>query len=341
MSAGMSISLGELATRFGCDLDGDPDISISCVATLDGAHANSLCFLANSSLKTLLPATQAAAVVLRADDAADCPVAALISDDPYASFARIAALLHPYPELNAGTHTMAVVAESAHVAASTEIGAFAFVGERSVIGENVYIGPGCVIGPDCVIGDDSRCIANVTLSRKVEIGKRALIHPGAVIGSDGFGNAMTADGWLKVPQVGGVRIADDVEVGCNTTIDCGAIDDTVIENGVRIDNLCHIGHNVHIGEHTAIAGFVGIAGSATIGKRCMFGGQSGTVGHITICDDVVVAGRGMVTRGISEPGMYGSGFPSEKIQDWNKKVARFRRIDGLYERVRKLEKSGK
>jgi len=337
----MSISLGELATQFGCDLDGDPDIAIHSVATLGNAGANSLCFLANPALIPQLPVTLAGAVVLRPEDAAQCPVAALISDDPYACYARMAALLHPVPELTAGVHASAVVANSARVAASAQIDALAFIGEHSVVGENVYIGPGCVVGPDCEIGDDSRFIANVTLPRRTRIGKRALIHPGAVIGGDGFGNATTAAGWVKVPQVGGVRVGDDVEIGCNTTVDCGAIEDTVIENGVRIDNLVHIGHNVHIGEHTAIAGFVGIAGSAIIGKRCLFAGQSGTVGHITVCDDAVIAGRGMITKSITEPDMYASGFPSEKVKDWNKKVARFRRIDGLFQRVSKLEKNDK
>ena len=334
----MPISLGELAIRFGCDLDGDPNVEINSVASLNNARADCLGFLANPALKEQLSVTQAAAVVLRAEDADDCPVASLVNKDPYASYARMAALLHPSPEVYGGIHASAVVAESANVAASAQIDALAFVGERTVVGENVYIGPGCVIGPDCVVGDDCRFIANVTLPRRVQIGKRGLFHPGAVIGGDGFGNAMTAEGWVKVPQIGGVRIGDDVEIGCNTTVDCGAIGDTVIEDGVRIDNLCQIAHNALVGAHTAIAGASGISGSARIGKRCMFGGQSGTVGHITICDDVVVAGRGMITKNITEPGMYASHFPSDKIRDWNKRVARFRRIDGLYGRVSKLEK---
>jgi UDP-3-O-[3-hydroxymyristoyl] glucosamine N-acyltransferase len=196
-----------------------------------------------------------------------------------------------------------------------------------------------VIGPDCVVGDDCRFIANVTLPRKVQIGKRGLIHPGAVIGGDGFGNAMTDNGWVKVPQIGGVRIGDDVEIGGNTTVDCGAIGDTVIEDGVRIDNLCQIAHNAHVGAHTAMAGASGVSGSTTVGKRCMFGGQSGTVGHITLCDDVILSGRAMITKNITEPGVYASHFPSEKLSDWQKRVAKFRRIGGLYERVSKLEKS--
>jgi len=198
-----------------------------------------------------------------------------------------------------------------------------------------------VIGPDCTVGDNCRFIANVSLPRNVSIGKRGIFHPGAVIGGDGFGNAMTPEGWIKVPQVGGVRIGDDVEIGSNTTVDCGAIDDTVIENGVRIDNHCQISHNVCIGEHTAMAGASGVSGSTTIGKRCLFGGQSGTVGHIEVCDDVLIAARAMVTKSISKPGTYASNFPSEEVGIWNKRVARFRRIEGLYERVRKIEEGEK
>ena len=337
----MPISLGELATRFGCDLDGDPDILVDSVAALTNASPDSLSFLSNPKLKKQLSATQAAAVLLRAEDADECPVASLISKDPYATYARMAALLHPPPEVIAGIHASAVIADTANVASSAQIDAFACIGERTTIGERVYVGPGCVIGPDCEIGDDSRFIANVTLPRRVQVGKRGLFHPGAVIGGDGFGNANTADGWVKVPQVGGVRIGDDVEIGSNSTVDCGAIGDTVIEDGVHIDNLCQIAHNAVIGAHTALAGASGVSGSTVIGKRCMFGGQSGTVGHITICDDVVISGRAMITREITEPGMYASNFPSEEIHSWNKKVARFRRLDGLYERVSKLEKGEK
>ncbi len=334
----MPISLGELATRFGCDLDGDPDIEVNAVASLTSAGPGNISFLSNSTLKQQLSSTQAAAVILRADDAADCPVASLISENPYAIFARMAAQLHPLPVPVAGVHKSAVVDASARVAASAQIDALAFVGERTVIGENVYVGPGCVVGADCEVGDDCRFIANVTLPRAVVIGKRGIFHPGVVIGADGFGNAMTPDGWVKVPQVGGVRIGDDVEIGSNTTIDCGAIGDTVIEDGVRIDNLCMIAHNVQVGEHTAMAAMTGIAGSTVIGKRCMFAGSSGAVGHITICDDVVLGGRGTFTKDVTEPGTYASSFPSEKLGDWNRKVARFRRLDALDRRVQKLER---
>lgn len=334
----MPISLGELATRFGCDLDGDPDIEVRMVASLLDASPVSISFLTNSAWKDRLFSTKAAAVVLRASDAADCPVASLISDDPYANYARMAALLHPSPAPVPGVHASAVIDASATVAPSAQIEAQVFIGERAIIGENAYVGPGCVVGPDCSIGDDSRLHANVTILRQVSIGMRCIFHPGAVVGADGFGNAMTPDGWVKVPQLGGVRIGNDVEIGANTTIDCGTFGDTVIEDGVRIDNLCMIGHNVSVGAHTAMAAAVGIAGSVTIGERCLFAGYSGIAGHITICDDVIVHGQGMVTKDITEAGVYASSFPVEKVQVWNRQVARFRRMGLLIERVSKLEK---
>jgi len=227
------------------------------------------------------------------------------------------------------------VADSAHIAAHV------FIGDETVIGENTYVGPNTVVGPNCTVDSDCRLIASVTLVRQVELGARSIIHPGTVIGADGFGNAMTPEGWVKVPQLGGVRIGADVEIGANTTVDCGAIDDTVIENGVRIDNLCMIAHNAHIGEHTAMAGSSGVSGSTTIGKRCMFAGQSGTVGHITVCDDVVISGKAVISKSITKPGVYASIFPAEEVSIWNRRVARFRRLDQLIERVKKLEKSNK
>ena len=333
----MPVSLGELATRFGCELIGDPDIEVRNVASLPNATHESLTFLTSKAYKKQLPSTKAAAVVLRPDDAPDCPVAAILSDNPYACYARMAAVIFPPPVYERGIHASAVVDESAAVASSAHLAANVVVGERSQIGENVYLGPGTVVGPDCVVGDDCRLIANVTLARAVIIGKRGIFHPGAVIGGDGFGNAMTPDGWIKVPQVGGVRIGDDVEIGSNSTIDCGAIDDTVIEDGVRIDNLCQIAHNCHIGAHTAMASCCAIAGSTIIGKRCMFSGFVGAAGHITICDDVVALGRATLSKDITEPGTYGATFTAEPAREWAKQVSRFRRIDKLIDRVRKLE----
>lgn len=329
--------LGDLAGRFDCELRGDPDIRVSCVATLSNADSDALSFLASDAYKEQLPTTSAAAVVLEARHADAAPGAVLVSSNPYALYARIAAVLHPAPEAPPGVHASAVVDESAAVDASASVGPNAVVAAGARIDKAAVIGAGAYVGPDCVVGEGTRLHANVTLVRAVTIGKRGIIHSGAVIGSDGFGNAMTESGWLKVPQVGGVCIGDDVEIGANTTIDCGAVDDTVISDGVRIDNLCMIAHNVQVGAHTAIAGMVGIAGSARIGQRCMFAGRSGSVGHVSICDDVVVSAQAVISKDVTEPGVYAGTFVAEKARDWTRKVARFKRLDSLAARVKKLE----
>ena len=333
----MPISLGELATQFGCELIGDPDVEVGNVASLQNANAQALTFLSNPALKEQLSSTKAAAVILRPADADDCPVAAILHDDPYACYARMAGIICPPPSWEPGVHASAVVDPAASVAPTSHVAPHVVIGANTTIGENVFIGPGSVIGPDCHIGDECRFIANVTLARAVRIGKRGIFHPGVVLGADGFGNAMTPDGWVKVPQVGGVAIGDDVEIGANTTVDCGAIGDTVIEDGVRIDNLCMIAHNVRVGAHTAMAAMVGIAGSTTIGERCLFAGRGGSVGHITICDDVIIGAMSFATKDITEPGTYLASFPAEPAKDWAKRVGRFRRIEALQKRVRKLE----
>ncbi|MEO1203243.1 MAG: UDP-3-O-(3-hydroxymyristoyl)glucosamine N-acyltransferase [Pseudomonadota bacterium] len=335
----MSIRLGELATRFGCELVGDPDVVIQRVGTLENASDDALSFLANPSFKRQLKRTRAAAVVVRPDDAGDVPNAALIHSNPYAAYARMARVLYPVPAVEPGLHETAVVASDADVHAAARVEAGSVVAGGARIGAGAFIGPGCYVGPGCAVGAGSQLVANVTLVRDVVLGERCELQPGAVIGADGFGNAMTEEGWIKVPQVGGVRIGDDVGIGANTTIDCGAVDDTIIEDGVRIDNLCMIAHNVHVGAHTAMAGMTGIAGSARIGKRCMFGGKSGSVGHVSICDDVVVLGKCMITKDITEPGTYVSSFPQELSRDWKRTVARVRALGKLFDRVSKLEKT--
>jgi UDP-3-O-[3-hydroxymyristoyl] glucosamine N-acyltransferase len=322
-------------------LIGDPDVEVTRLGTLGNAGADALSFLSNDAYKKQLPSTKAAAVVLRAADADDCPVAALVTDDPYASYARMARAICPPPAYAPGVHPSAVVAGSATLAASVHVAANAVIDDGAVIGENTYVGPGVVVGPGCTIGSDCRLLANATLVRDVTVGDRCMFHPGAVVGSDGFGNAMTPAGWLKVPQVGGVSIGNDVEIGACTTIDCGAIDDTQIGNGVRIDNQVQIGHNVRIGEHTAMAAGVAVAGSAKIGSRCLFAGMVGVNGHLEICDGVTVLGKAMVSKSITEPGVYASMFPVEDARTWNRRVASLRRLDKLQSRVSKLEKNEK
>jgi UDP-3-O-[3-hydroxymyristoyl] glucosamine N-acyltransferase len=333
------VTLGEIAARFGLVLHGDPDLRVDRVGTLQGAGPGALSFLANPKYRRHLAGTQATAVILDAASREACPGAAFVADNPYAAYARVAALLHPPAPAEPGIHPSAVVAPSARVAASAQVGAQAVIEAGAQIGERVVIGPGSVVGCDSVIGDDSRLAARVTLYAGVTIGARTVVHSGAVLGADGFGIAADRDGWVKVPQVGGVRIGDDVEIGANTTIDRGAIEDTVIGNDVRLDNQIQIGHNVRIGDHTAIAGCVGISGSTTIGRHCMIAGAAGIAGHLEIVDHVVVLGLSMVSRSLLKPGVYASGMPVSEAGEWRRTVARLKRLDDLFDRVRHLERS--
>lgn len=320
-------SLGELAVKFGLVLRGEPDAKVSRVATLSHADRGSVSFLANPRYRRQMQSTRATAVLVTAEHAADCPVAALIDPNPYLAYARIAQLLHPPAAFAAGVHPSAVVAPGARIAASAGVGPLAVIEEDVEIGERVLIGPGCVLQKGARIGADSCLVARVMVCAEVRIGQRCTLHPGVVLGSDGFGFAPDAGTWVKVPQLGTVQIGDDVEIGANTTIDRGAIDDTVVENGVKLDNQIQVGHNVIIGEHTAIAGCVGISGSTTIGKRCMIGGAVGIAGHLTIADDVMVTGLTMVSASIKKAGSYSSGMPAEETRKWRRMVAHLRRLD--------------
>jgi UDP-3-O-[3-hydroxymyristoyl] glucosamine N-acyltransferase len=335
----MSVSLGELAVRFGCELRGDPEARVEHVATLANADATALAFLANPRYRPQLATTRAAAVVLNAETAAGCPTHVLLAENPYATYARIAAVLHPSPAAPAGVHPTALVAASARIDASAHVGAFCSIGERVVVAERCVIGPQCVLEEDVRLGPDVRLAVRVTVHRGVVVGARTVVQSGAVIGGDGFGYAPERGTWVKVPQVGAVSVGADVEIGCNTTIDRGAIEDTVIEEGVKLDNLIQIGHNVRIGAHTAIAACTGISGSTTIGKRCMIGGHVGFAGHISIADDVVITGFSAVSRSIKGAGVYSSTIPFEAAHSWRRLVARFKRSGLLEERVRRLERT--
>jgi len=320
-------SLGELAARFGLELRGDPDLRVQRVATLHHAAPGGISFFANARYRKHLEATQATAVVLAAEHAALCPAAALIDPNPYLAYARIAGVLHPTAVSPPGIHDSAVVGASARIAASASVGPQAVIEDGVDIGERVFVGPGCILQQGARIGADTRLTARVTVCRNVEVGERCILHPGVVIGADGFGFALDgARGWVKVPQMGAVRIGNDVEIGANTTVDCGAIEDTVIENGVKLDNQIQIGHNVSIGEHTAIASCTGISGSTSIGKRCMIGGLVGMAGHLTIADDVVITGFSMISASLKRPGSYSSGIPAEETKQWWRRVAQFRRL---------------
>ncbi len=334
----MGLTLGELAVRFGCELRGDPAAVVARVATLGGAGPGDLGFLANPHYRAQLAATRATAVVLDAEAAPQCPVATLVHSNPYAAYARIAALLHPDPPATPGAHPGAHVDPGAQIAPSASIGAGAVIGPRCMVGERSRIGAGCVLVADVQVGADCRLHPRVTLEPGTQLGARVSVQSGAVIGSDGFGFARDGAGWTKVPQLGRVRIGDDVEIGANTTIDRGAIDDTVIAAGVKLDNQIQVAHNVQIGEHTVIAACVGISGSTRIGARCMIAGAVGIVGHLDICDDVVVTGLSMVSHSISTPGVYSGGIPAEPAAVWRRLVGRFKRLDALAGRVTQLER---
>jgi UDP-3-O-[3-hydroxymyristoyl] glucosamine N-acyltransferase len=333
----MALRLAELAVRFGCELQGDPDALIERVASLQEASAGSLAFLANPRYRRFLAGTRATAVVLDAASAAGCPVAALVAVNPYATYARIAQLLYPVAPVAGGRHPSAAIEAGAQVDPSAWVGALAYVAAGATIGPRSFIGPGSVVLAGAQVGADTRLVARVTLGEGVRIGERCLLHPGSVIGADGFGQAPDAGTYVKVPQVGAAVLGDDVEVGANTTIDRGAIGDTVIGDGVKIDNQVQIGHNVRIGEHTVIAGCAGISGSAVIGRRCLIGGMVGVAGHLEICDDVAVTGRTMVSSSIRQPGVYSSALHADEAKRFRRNAARFQQLDQLARRVRRLE----
>ena len=328
----------DLADRFGLQVHGDPSTVIHGVATLAHAGPGQLTFLANPRYRAQLAESRAAIVVLRADDAEAAPGTALVAKDPYTTFAKIGALFETVPLREPGIHPSAVIDPSAQVAASAHVGPFVSIGARSVVGENCIVGAGSIIGEDCSLDAGCELIARVTLVTRVRLGKRVRIHPGAVLGADGFGLAMDAGHWIKVPQLGGVRIGDDCEIGANTCVDRGALEDTVLEEDVRLDNLVQIAHNCHIGAHSAIAGCTGIAGSARIGRYCLLGGAVGVVGHLEICDHVVVTGKSVVRNSITEPGEYSSGTPLTDNRTWRKNAARFKQLDSLARRVLAVSK---
>ncbi len=332
----MSTTLGELAVQFGCTLRGNPDVVVTHVATLESADSSALSFLANPKYKAHLAITQAAAVILDAASAAECPVNALISKQPYVIYARIASLLHPAPLLSAAVHVTAVVSSNAIIDNTADVGAHVVIGEHSHIHENVMIGPGCVIGSHVSIGAYTRLMPNVTVLDGTVIGRRCIINAGAVLGSEGFGFAPSSEGWVKVPQVGRVMIGDDVEIGANTTIDRGAIGDTMIGNDVKLDNQIQIAHNVHIGDHTAIAACTGISGSTTIGKNCMIAGQVGIAGHLSICDNVVITGKTMVSSSIRKAGVYSGSLHADEARSFRRNAARFARLDELVKKIKRL-----
>jgi len=333
-----SYALQALAAALGLSHRGDGQARIEGVGTLAGAVPGDISFLANPSYRHELATTQATAVVISPTMAEHYAGNALLSAEPYTDWARVIALLKPEPPWQAGIHASATIAGDAEIAASAKIDAQVSIAAGVHIGERVCIGPGCVIDEGVAIGDDSRLVARVYVGGRARLGRRVIVHPGAVIGADGFGLAMDRGRWRKVPQVGSVRIGDDCEIGANTTIDRGAIEDTVLEEDVRIDNQVQIAHNVHIGAHSAIAGCVGIAGSTRIGRYCMIAGASGIGGHLDICDSVIITAMSTVLDSIDRPGEYGSGIPARPHGRWKRLLIRLSQLDDWAKRVQRLEK---
>lgn len=322
-----SLSLATLAKRFDLELRGDGDHTVDRVGTLAEGGPDALTFLANRAYRDQLHHTRAGVVILSEVDAEDCPVSCLIAADPYLTYARVADCFDHRPAASPGVHESAQVHPKAELGADIAIGPCAVVGAGTRVGDGAEIGPGCVVAEAVTLGAGSRLVANVTLGHGVTLGKRVLVHPGAVIGADGFGIARGPQGWEKVPQLGTVRVGDDSEIGANTCIDRGAIGDTVLEEDVRLDNHVQIGHNCHLGAHTAMAAYVGISGSTTIGKNCLFAGRSGAHGHITIADGVVVSAMTMVQKSITEPGTTWAGaIPAQPIREWHKTLGELKRL---------------
>ncbi|NUR22156.1 UDP-3-O-(3-hydroxymyristoyl)glucosamine N-acyltransferase [Frateuria sp.] len=331
-------TVAELAGRFGLAFHGDGARRIAGVGTLASAQPDQLSFLSNGKYAAQLKATCAGVVVLREEYLADCPTAALVAADPYVAYARLAALFERLPAAPRGVHPSAVVSTSARVSTGASIGPHCVIEDGAVVEDGAVLGPHCIVGPDCVVGAQSRLVARVTLVMRVTLGRRVLVHPGAVIGSDGFGLAFERDHWVKIPQLGGVRIGDDCEIGANTTIDRGALEDTVLEEDVRLDNQIQIAHNVLIGAHTAMAGCAAVAGSAKIGRYCQIGGNAGVLGHLELADRVTITAKSLVTHSIREPGEYSSGVPLQDNRQWRRNAARFKHLDEFARRLSTLEK---
>lgn len=338
------MKLRELAEQFGLELRGDPEHQVDGVGTLEGATPSQISFLANPSYARQLEHTAAGAVVVAEANAAQCKGNALIADDPYLAYARIATLFDHRPAAPAGIHPSAVIDPQASVAENVSIGANVVVGAGSEIAEGCTLHPGVVVGTDCQLGPGCLLYPNVTLSHGVRLGARVILHPGVVIGADGFGIAFarTSDGghWEKVPQLGGVSLGDDCEIGANSCIDRGAVEDTVLEEDVRVDNLVQIGHNVRIGAHTAIAGGAAIAGSARIGRYCLLAGRSGVNGHVTIADRTTIGADSNVMKDVTEPGTtWNSNLPAQPMVRWQRIFASLLRLEQLNKRIRTLEKA--
>ncbi|WP_171037412.1 UDP-3-O-(3-hydroxymyristoyl)glucosamine N-acyltransferase [Pseudoalteromonas ruthenica] len=333
----MTTTLANIAQHLGAELVGEQGLQIDGIQTLEKAGPKHISFLANKKYRSALNTTQAGAVILSADDAEHYDGNKVICADPYVAYAKLAQLLDTTPEAAQGVHPSAVISSEATVSESANIGPFVVVEAGAHIGEHAQIGSHCFIGANARIGAGTKLWNNVTVYHEVNIGAQCLIQANTVVGADGFGYANEQGQWVKIPQLGSVIIGDRVEIGASTTIDRGAIDDTLIHDNVIIDNQCQIAHNVEICEGTAIAGCTVVAGSTKIGRYCQIGGLSAITGHVEICDKVVLTGMNMVTSGINEPGIYSSGVPHSKNKEWRRTIAHLRNIGDMHKRIKSIE----
>lgn len=333
----MGLSIFEIVRQLGGELIGAGDSCIDQIAPLDRAKSHEIGFVAHAKYRKALNATKAGAVIVPPSLADATSLPRIVTRDPYLYFARVAQLLNPVTSPYQGVHPSAVVLSV--LPSSVCVAPLAFIGEGCEIGEGVVIGPGCVVERGCRIGAGTILHAKVVVYAETQIGSRCVLHTGSVLGSDGFGFAPRNDGsWEKIPQIGHAVIGDDVEIGANTTVDRGALDDTVIENGVKLDNLIQIAHNCRVGENSAMAAFAGMAGSSTLGKRVRVGGQAGIMGHIDVCDDVVVSARSFVSKSVSKAGMYTSAIASQPHHEWLRNAVHLKHLDEMADRIRMLEK---
>lgn len=334
-----SYILAELAQLLGAELRGDPQQEIRALATLQSAGTTDLSFIANPAYKKYLASTQAGAVLINAELADEFVGNKLVVKNPYVAYAHLSAIFEFLRAPYFGIHPTAVVGVDCILGENISISANAVIGDGVILSDGVIVGSGCYIGNDSVIGSNTQLAANVSIYHGVSIGADCMLHSGCVIGADGFGFAPTTDGWLKIHQLGGVRIGNKVEIGACTCIDRGALDDTCIDDGAIIDNQVQIGHNVRIGKNTAIAAHTAVAGSTTIGADCTIAGAVAIAGHLTLADKVHITGKSMVSASIPEPGSYSSGTPLAPTKDWRKNAARFRQLDALATRLIKLERT--
>lgn len=337
-----SVRLADVVTALGGELSGDPQLVIDRIGTLESATPSTLSFLSQAKYQAQLATTRAGCVIVAPSmhSAAAARGAVIVTPDPYLYFARLTQwwARRTRPAATQGAHPSAVIDPTAELGRGVSVGALAVIEAGAVIGEGAVIGAQCFVGRGAHIGESTRLAPHVTVGFDCLLGARCIVHSGVVIGADGFGFAPTEGRWEKIEQLGAVRIGDDVEIGANTCVDRGALDDTVIGDGVKLDNLIQIAHNVRIGAHTVMAGCVGVAGSAVIGAHCMIGGSAGIVGHIEIADNVTISAATIVTRSIAKPGLYSGVFPFDDNASWEKNAATLRQLHKLRERLRALEK---